>query len=70
MVVISYSGSKARKDLTGSVGSISGAKLAAIPVTSAAVSAHRVRLLVYQVTTVDGEANVNIRVRYISNSKM
>mgnify|MGYP002949043977 CR=1 FL=1 len=38
VVVIGYGGSKARKDLTGSVGSISGAKLAAVPVTSAAVA--------------------------------
>lgn len=37
VVVIGY-GSKARKDLTGSVGSVSGAKLAAVPVTSAAVA--------------------------------
>lgn len=37
VVVIGY-GSKARKDLTGSVGSVSGTKLAAVPVTSAAVA--------------------------------
>ena len=37
VVVIGYT-SKARKDLTGSVGSVSGAKLAAVPVTSAAVA--------------------------------
>ena len=37
LVVIGYT-SKARKDLTGSVGSVSGAKLAAVPVTSAAVA--------------------------------
>ena len=37
VVVVGYT-SKARKDLTGSVGSVSGAKLAAVPVTSAAVA--------------------------------
>ena len=36
VVVIGYT-SRARKDLTGSVGSISGARLAQVPVTSAAV---------------------------------
>ena len=35
VVVIGYT-SKARRDLTGSVGSVSGAKLAAVPVASAA----------------------------------
>ena len=34
VVVVGYT-SKARKDLTGSVGSVSGAKLAAVPVSSA-----------------------------------
>ena len=37
VVVVGYT-SKARKDLTGSVGSVSGAKLAVVPVTSAAVA--------------------------------
>ena len=35
VVVVGYT-SKARKDLTGSVGSVSGAKLAVVPVSSAA----------------------------------
>src|SRR5574344_1002036 len=63
IVVIGY-GSKARKDLTGSVGSISGAKLAAVPVTSAAVALQG-KIAGVQVTTVDGQpgADVNIRVR-------
>lgn len=53
VVVIGYGGSKARKDLTGSVGSISGAKLAAVPVTSAAVALQG-KIAGVQVTTVDG----------------
>lgn len=63
VVVIGY-GSKARKDLTGSVGSISGAKLAAVPVTSAAVALQG-KISGVQVTTVDGQpgADVNIKVR-------
>ena len=63
VVTIGYS-SKARKDLTGSVGSISGAKLAAVPVTSAAVALQG-KISGVQVTTVDGQpgADVNIRVR-------
>ena len=63
IVVIGY-GSKARKDLTGSVGSISGAKLAAVPVTSAAVALQG-KIAGVQVTTVDGApgADINIRVR-------
>ena len=63
VVVIGYT-SKARKDLTGSVGSISGAKLAAVPVTSAAVALQG-KISGVQVTTVDGQpgADVNIRVR-------
>ena len=63
VVVIGY-GSKARKDLTGSVGSISGAKLAAVPVTSAAVALQG-KIAGVQVTTVDGApgADINIRVR-------
>ncbi|WP_300887156.1 carboxypeptidase-like regulatory domain-containing protein, partial [uncultured Duncaniella sp.] len=31
VVVIGYGGTRARRDLTGSVGSVSGAKLAAVP---------------------------------------
>ncbi len=64
VVVIGYGGSKARKDLTGSVGSVSGAKLAAVPVSSAAVALQG-KISGVQVTTVDGQpgADVNIRVR-------
>ena len=63
VVVVGYT-SKARKDLTGSVGSISGAKLAVVPVTSAAVALQG-KISGVQVTTVDGQpgADVNIRVR-------
>ena len=63
VVVVGYT-SKARKDLTGSVGSVSGAKLAAVPVTSAAVALQG-KVSGVQVTTVDGQpgADVNIRVR-------
>lgn len=64
VVVIGYGGSKARRDLTGSVGSVSGAKLAAVPVTSAAVALQG-KIAGVQVTTVDGApgADINIRVR-------
>lgn len=63
VVVLGY-GSKARKDLTGSVGSISGAKLAAVPVASAA-EALQGKIAGVQVTTIDGApgAEINIRVR-------
>lgn len=63
IVVLGYT-SKARRDLTGSVGSVSGAKLAAVPVTSAAVALEG-KISGVQVTTVDGQpgADVNIRVR-------
>jgi len=63
VVVLGYA-SKARKDLTGSVGSISGAKLEAVPATSAAVALQG-KISGVQVTTVDGQpgAEVNIRVR-------
>ena len=63
VVVVGYT-SKARKDLTGSVGSISGAKLEVVPVTSAAVALQG-KISGVQVTTVDGQpgADVNIRVR-------
>lgn len=63
VVVIGYA-SQARKDLTGSVGSISGAKLAIVPVASAAVALQG-KIAGVQVTTVDGApgADVNIRVR-------
>jgi TonB-linked SusC/RagA family outer membrane protein len=63
VVVVGYT-SKARKDLTGSVGSVSGAKLAAVPVSSAA-EALQGKIAGVQVTTVDGQpgADINIRVR-------
>ena len=63
VVVVGYT-SKARKDLTGSVGSISGAKLAAIPVSSAA-EALQGKIAGVQITTTDGQpgADINIRVR-------
>ena len=63
VVAIGY-GSKARKDLTGSVGSVSGAKLAAVPVASAA-EALAGKIAGVQVTTTDGQpgADINIRVR-------
>lgn len=63
IVVVGYT-SKARKDLTGSVGSISGMKLAAVPVSSAS-EALQGKIAGVQVTTVDGQpgADVNIRVR-------
>ena len=63
VVVVGYT-SKARKDLTGSVGSISGKKLEMVPVTSAAVALQG-KISGVQVTTVDGQpgADVNIRVR-------
>ena len=63
IVVVGYT-SAARKDLTGSVGSISGAKLAAVPVASAA-EALAGKIAGVQVTSVDGQpgADINIRVR-------
>lgn len=63
VVVVGYT-SKARKDLTGSVGSVSGAKLAVVPVSSAA-EALTGKIAGVQVTTVDGQpgADINIRVR-------
>ena len=63
VVVVGYT-SKARKDLTGSVGSVSGAKLAAVPVASAA-EALQGKIAGVQVTTVDGApgADINIRIR-------
>lgn len=67
VVVIGY-GSKARKDLTGSVGSISGAKLAQVPVSSAG-EALQGKIAGVQVTTVDGApgAEINIRIRGAAN---
>ena len=63
VVVVGYT-SKARKDLTGSVGSISGAKLAVVPVASAA-EAMAGKIAGVQITTTDGQpgADINIRVR-------
>lgn len=63
VVVLGYS-SRARKDLTGSVGSVSGVKIAAVPVTSTAVALQG-KIAGVQVTTVDGApgADINIRVR-------
>lgn len=63
VVVIGY-GSTVRKDLTGSVGSVSGKALAAIPVASAAIALQG-KVAGVQVTTVDGApgADINIRVR-------
>lgn len=63
VVVLGYT-SRARKDLTGSVGSVSGAKLAQVPVASAA-EALQGKIAGVQVTTVDGQpgADINIRVR-------
>ncbi|MBQ9357673.1 MAG: TonB-dependent receptor [Prevotella sp.] len=63
VVVVGYT-SKARRDLTGSVGSISGKKLEAVPVASAA-EALTGKIAGVQVTTTDGQpgADINIRVR-------
>ena len=63
VVVVGYT-SKARKDLTGSVGSVSGAKLAVVPVSSAA-EALSGKIAGVQVTTTDGQpgTDINIRVR-------
>ncbi|MCM1077128.1 MAG: TonB-dependent receptor [Bacteroides sp.] len=64
VVVVGYGGTRARRDLTGSVGSVSGAKLAAVPVTSAAVALQG-KVAGVQVSSVDGQpgADVNIRIR-------
>ena len=63
VVVVGYT-SKARKDLTGSVGSVSGQKLAVVPVSSAA-EALQGKIAGVQITTTDGQpgADINIRVR-------
>ena len=63
VVVIGYT-SVVRKDLTGAVGSVSGAALAAVPVSSAAVALQG-KIAGVQVTSVDGApgADINIRVR-------
>ncbi len=63
VVVVGY-GSVVRKNLTGSVGSVSGAKLEKIPVASAA-EALQGKIAGVQVTTTDGApgAEVHIRIR-------
>ncbi|MCR5696586.1 MAG: TonB-dependent receptor [Marinilabiliaceae bacterium] len=63
VVAVGY-GNTVRRDLTGSVGSISGAKLAVAPVASAG-EALAGKVAGVQVTTVDGApgADINIRVR-------
>ena len=63
VVFVGYT-SRARKDLTGSVGSVSGQKLAIVPVASAA-EALQGKIAGVQVTTVDGApgADINIRIR-------
>ena len=63
VVVIGYA-SKARRDLTGSVGSVTGAALARVPVASAA-EALQGKIAGVQVTSVDGApgAEINIRIR-------
>lgn len=63
VVVVGYT-SKARKDLTGSVGSISGSKLEVVPAASAA-EALQGKIAGVQVTSVDGQpgAEINIRIR-------
>lgn len=63
VVVIGY-GSKVRANLTGSVGSVSGASLARVPVASAA-EALQGKVAGVQVTSADGApgSEINIRVR-------
>lgn len=63
VVVIGY-GTAKKKDLTGSVGTVQGAELAKVPVTSAA-QALTGRLAGVQITTTDGspDAEMIIRVR-------
>ncbi len=63
VVVLGYM-NVVRKDLTGSVGSVAGEKLATVPVASAA-EALQGKIAGVQVTTVDGApgADVDIRIR-------
>ena len=63
-VVIGYGGSQIRKNLTGSVGSVSGAALERIPVASAA-EALVGKVAGVQVSAVDGApgSEINIRIR-------
>jgi len=61
VVVVGYT-SKARKDLTGSVGSVSGAKLAQVPVASAA-EAMQGKIAGVQISTVDGAPGADIYIK-------
>ena len=61
VVVVGYT-SKARKDLTGSVGSVSGAKLAMVPVASAG-EALQGKIAGVQVSTVDGAPGADIYIK-------
>ncbi len=63
VVVVGYM-NVVRKDLTGSVGSVSGTKIATVPVASAA-EALQGKIAGVQVTTLDGApgAEINIRIR-------
>ncbi|MBP3849501.1 MAG: TonB-dependent receptor [Prevotella sp.] len=68
VVVVGYT-SKARKDLTGSVGSVSGAKLATVPVASAA-EAMQGKIAGVQVSTVDGAPGADILIRVRGGSAL
>ena len=68
VVVVGYT-SKARKDLTGSVGSISGAKLAVVPVASAA-EAMQGKIAGVQVSTEDGAPGADVRIRVRGGSAL
>ena len=68
VVVVGYT-SKARKDLTGSVGSISGAKLAVVPVASAA-EALQGKIAGVQISTVDGAPGADITVKIRGGSPL
>ena len=61
VVVLGYT-SKARKDLTGSVGSVSGVKLAEVPVASAG-EALQGKIAGVQVSTVDGAPGADIYIK-------
>jgi len=68
VVVVGYT-SKARKDLTGSVGSVSGAKLAQVPVSSAA-EAMQGKIAGVQISTVDGAPGADITVKVRGGSPL
>ena len=68
VVVVGYT-SKARKDLTGSVGSVSGAKLAQVPVASAA-EAMQGKIAGVQISTVDGAPGADILIRVRGGSAL